>query len=140
MGYDIELRQSLYFTLLEIPLAAKVQILASGVTSIAAMDETSFAVYDGFLFGWGSNDKGQLGLGDVEDRAAPTEISRLANPDTGLVGVGTKWITDPVQPPFQCPFAHKKAVKQVTRPSQNWRQRGRTHKTHKTHISPCVGS
>ncbi|CAK8993542.1 Ultraviolet-B receptor UVR8 (Protein UV-B RESISTANCE 8) (RCC1 domain-containing protein UVR8) [Durusdinium trenchii] len=69
-----------------------VQILASGVTSIAAMDETSFAVYDGFLFGWGSNDKGQLGLGDVEDRAAPTEISRLANPDTGLVGVGTKWI------------------------------------------------
>ncbi|CAK9062889.1 unnamed protein product [Durusdinium trenchii] len=30
-----------------------VQILASGVTSIAAMDETSFAVYDGFLFGVG---------------------------------------------------------------------------------------
>eukprot|EP00913_Durusdinium_trenchii_P007577 g7120.t1 len=62
-----------------------VQILASGVTSIAAMDETSFAVYDGFLFGWGSNDKGQLGLGDVEDRAAPTEISRIMTRNHGIV-------------------------------------------------------
>ena len=53
------------------------RIAAGGMSSTMALKST------GEVFGWGSNDVGQLGLGDTTDRFTPTAVIT----DTGLVDI-----------------------------------------------------
>ncbi|XP_066574471.1 probable E3 ubiquitin-protein ligase HERC3 [Amia ocellicauda] len=65
-------------SLSEIPLA---QISAGG--------DHSFALsLSGAVFGWGKNNAGQLGLGDTEDRSAPTPVNSLALKKTVSISCG----------------------------------------------------
>ncbi len=47
--------------------------VASGCTSVHMFALTS----DGRVFGWGRNEKGQLGLGHARDRKCPTQITDM---------------------------------------------------------------
>lgn len=55
-------------------LDVKVESVASGPSSVHI-----FAVTDsGLVYGWGRNEKGQLGLGDTKDRKCPTLVKELS--------------------------------------------------------------
>jgi alpha-tubulin suppressor-like RCC1 family protein len=52
----------------------------TGVMSVSASWQHTFALtYDGHLFGWGANDRGQLGAGDTWDSHYPWPVDALSN-------------------------------------------------------------
>lgn len=52
--------------------------------AIVCGSEHSFALTtDGELFSWGLNFKGQLGVGDFENRAQPTLVDSFTSPEQG---------------------------------------------------------
>ncbi|VDP41100.1 unnamed protein product [Heligmosomoides polygyrus] len=50
---------------------------------------TMILSYDNELFTWGSNDHGQLGLGDTSDRVTPQKVESLRGRNIHSVGVGS---------------------------------------------------
>ncbi|MFM2057677.1 MAG: hypothetical protein RLY71_2062 [Pseudomonadota bacterium] len=62
-------------------VATPVQLTSlSNIIAVAAGDTHSLALRsDGAIFTWGSNEAGQLGLGDTSLRMLPTQITQLSN-------------------------------------------------------------
>ncbi|XP_042192342.1 probable E3 ubiquitin-protein ligase HERC3 isoform X1 [Callorhinchus milii] len=59
------------------------------IAQIAAGGAHSFALsVSGAVFGWGRNDRGQLGLGDTEDRHKPTYVKPLEGKKTIHISCG----------------------------------------------------
>lgn len=58
----------------------------TGVTAMAAGDGTSLAVAGGYLYAWGYNNHGQLGLGDTSERHVATQVG--TDSDWSQVAVG----------------------------------------------------
>ena len=71
-----------------------VKIATASNTSVSsdASSHTLLLAEDGTLFGFGDNSEGQLGLGDNEDRAIPTEISHanLSGKTISEIAVGAQ--------------------------------------------------
>ncbi|XP_029379415.1 probable E3 ubiquitin-protein ligase HERC3 [Echeneis naucrates] len=62
---------------------------AAPLVQIAAGGEQSFALsVSGAVFGWGRNDRGQLGLGDATDRNTPTPVDCLNKKKTIHISCG----------------------------------------------------
>uniref|UniRef100_A0A3B4TDV0 Probable E3 ubiquitin-protein ligase HERC4 n=1 Tax=Seriola dumerili TaxID=41447 RepID=A0A3B4TDV0_SERDU len=60
------------------------------LVQVAAGGEQSFALsVSGGVFGWGRNDRGQLGLGDTTDRQTPTPVHYLNKRKTIHISCGT---------------------------------------------------
>ncbi|XP_068458901.1 probable E3 ubiquitin-protein ligase HERC3 [Clinocottus analis] len=59
------------------------------LVQVAAGGEQSFALsVSGGVFGWGGNDRGQLGLGDIRDRTTPTPVRCLNTKKTIYISCG----------------------------------------------------
>ncbi|KAM3870243.1 putative E3 ubiquitin-protein ligase HERC3 [Diretmus argenteus] len=59
------------------------------LVQISAGGDHSFALsLSGFVFGWGQNNRGQLGLGDTADRHTPTPVHCLDAKHTGSISCG----------------------------------------------------
>uniref|UniRef100_A0A4W3IY26 Probable E3 ubiquitin-protein ligase HERC3 n=1 Tax=Callorhinchus milii TaxID=7868 RepID=A0A4W3IY26_CALMI len=59
------------------------------IAQIAAGGAHSFALsVSGAVFGWGRNDRGQLGLGDTEDRHSPTYVKQLEHKKIVYISCG----------------------------------------------------
>ncbi|RVE72058.1 hypothetical protein OJAV_G00057890 [Oryzias javanicus] len=59
------------------------------LVQVSAGGEQSFALsVSGSVFGWGRNDCGQLGLGDIRDRNAPTSVDSLNLKKTVSISCG----------------------------------------------------
>ncbi|XP_034391869.1 probable E3 ubiquitin-protein ligase HERC4 [Cyclopterus lumpus] len=59
------------------------------LVQVAAGGEQSFALsVSGGVFGWGGNDRGQLGLGDTTDRPTPTPVCCLNTKKTIYISCG----------------------------------------------------
>ena len=69
-------------------LKALVDVKAVGV-STSCCSVHMFAISDiGHVYGWGRNEKGQLGLGDAKDRKCPTLVKELTGHKVVSIATG----------------------------------------------------
>lgn len=76
------------FTVTE-PLPVAVAGIFSTPSSVAGGEDHSCAVYNGDVLCWGYNEKGQLGVGDLQPRAAPAYVLGLP-PGATQVATGSR--------------------------------------------------
>ena len=53
-------------------------------------DHSVIVSHSGAVYTWGNNNKGQLGLGDTENRAFPTQVRSLRNQKVCYVSCGAE--------------------------------------------------
>ena len=74
-----------------VPTLVTGQLQGKTAVYVAAGNHHTLSITaDGSLFAWGSNDFGQLGVGDTEDRSVPTQVTGLQGKQVVHVAAGNR--------------------------------------------------